>query len=83
MEHTLHPWVVFMILPVFALANVGLNPVTLGIAMGLFMGKPIGITLFSYMAARAGIASLPENVRWSHISGTGMLGESALPSRCL
>ncbi len=86
LEHALHPWVVFLILPLFALANAGLtlqgmspenaisHPVALGIALGLFVGKPVGITIFSYLAVKTGIASLPESVRWPHIMGAGMLG---------
>jgi NhaA family Na+:H+ antiporter len=86
LEHALHPWVIFLILPIFALANAGLtfqemsmseavfHPVTLGITLGLFLGKPVGITIFSYLATKAGIASLPEGVRWSHIFGAGLLG---------
>ena len=42
--------------------------------MGLFLGKPIGITLFSFLAVKTGIAMLPAEVRWSHIIGAGMLG---------
>jgi len=86
MEHALHPWVAFIILPLFALANAGLtfneisfpqvfsNPVTLGILAGLFIGKPIGITLFSYLAVKTRMASLPEGICWSHIWGASMLG---------
>jgi NhaA family Na+:H+ antiporter len=86
LEHALHPWVAYSILPIFALTNAGLtlqgmpmgeavtHPVTLGIMLGLLIGKPIGITLFSYISTRIGIASLPENVRWTHIAGAGMLG---------
>jgi len=86
LEHALHPWVVFMILPIFALGNAGLSfegmtlsgslghPVTLGVILGLFVGKPIGITLFSYAAVRTGLATLPEEVGWGHVLGAGMLG---------
>jgi Na+:H+ antiporter, NhaA family len=84
--HALHPWVAFFILPIFAMANTGLifrgmvfsevisNPVILGIVFGLVVGKPIGILLFSYLSVKTGIASLPQEVRWSHILGGAMLG---------
>ena len=84
--HALHPWVAFLILPLFAMGNTGLifrgivfseavsNPVILGIIFGLVVGKPIGILLFSYLSVKTGIASLPLEVRWSHIFGGAMLG---------
>jgi NhaA family Na+:H+ antiporter len=84
--HALHPWVAFLILPLFAMGNTGLifrgivfseavsNPVILGIIFGLVVGKPIGILLFSYLSVKTGIASLPQEVRWSHIFGGAMLG---------
>lgn len=86
MEHSLHPWIAFGLLPVFAFANAGLSlegvnlasifahPVTIGISLGLLLGKPVGITLFSYVAVKTNIAVLPAGVRWSHIIGAGMLG---------
>ena len=84
--HALHPWVAFLILPLFAMGNTGLifrgivfsemvsNPVILGIIFGLVVGKPIGIMLFSYLSVKTGLASLPQEVRWSHIFGGAMLG---------
>ncbi len=84
--HALHPWVAFLILPFFALGNTGLtfhnivfselfsSPVIIGIIFGLVFGKPIGIMLFSYVSVKTGIASLPQDVRWSHIFGGAMLG---------
>jgi NhaA family Na+:H+ antiporter len=84
--HALHPWVAFVILPLFAMGNTGLvfrgivfsemvsNPVILGIIFGLVVGKPIGIMLFSYISVKSGMASLPQQVRWSHILGGAMLG---------
>lgn len=84
--HKLHPWVSFGIMPIFALANAGIslhgievsqlvnNPIHQGIALGLFFGKPIGITLFSMIAVRLNLASLPTGLAWSHIVGTGFLG---------
>jgi Na+:H+ antiporter, NhaA family len=84
MEQGLHPWVTFVIMPLFALANAGIplsgqlakaliEPVTLGVAIGLVLGKPVGITLASWVAVRAGWASLPDNVSWMHIHGAGWL----------
>ena len=86
LEHSLHPWVAFVLLPLFAFANAGLSlkgidltsivhqPLTLGITLGLFLGKPVGIFLFSLLAVKTNIAVLPAEVRWSHIVGAGMLG---------
>jgi NhaA family Na+:H+ antiporter len=85
-EHWLHPYVAFLILPIFALGNAGLtlsaesmtqallNPVTLGIMLGLVVGKPLGIALFAYFAVKSGLASLPENVNWVQLIGVGLLG---------
>jgi NhaA family Na+:H+ antiporter len=84
LEHALHPWVTFLIMPLFAMANAGVSlsrdlgnavaqPITLGIVLGLVLGKPIGVTLASWLAVRLGLASLPENVSWSHIHGAGWL----------
>jgi NhaA family Na+:H+ antiporter len=85
LEHGLHPWVAFFIMPVFALANAGVElgagfvealtaQVTLGVIVGLVAGKQIGITLFSWLAVRAGWASLPKGVSWQHIYGAAILG---------
>jgi NhaA family Na+:H+ antiporter len=86
MEHALLPWVIFGILPLFAFFNAGLsfenmptstaftNPVVLGCLLGLFIGKPVGIGLASYLAVRLNLATLPANVEWHHIYGAGMLG---------
>ena len=84
LEHALLPFVTFMILPIFALANAGVvlniglmesinHPVTLGIIFGLFLGKPIGILIFSWLAVRSGIAVLPAQVTWKHILAVGIL----------
>ncbi|MBV7314241.1 Na+/H+ antiporter NhaA [Shewanella sp. NIFS-20-20] len=78
LEHSLHPWSTFLILPVFAFANAGvalgnmsldmlLSPVPLGIAAGLALGKPIGVMLFSYIAVKLGVAELPAGITWRHI----------------
>jgi NhaA family Na+:H+ antiporter len=84
LEYALHPWVTFLIMPLFALANAGVSlsgdlgnvvtqRVTLGVVLGLVLGKPIGVTLASWLAVRSGLASLPENVSWKQIHGAGWL----------
>jgi NhaA family Na+:H+ antiporter len=83
-EHSIVPWVAFGIMPLFALANAGValepeviqgvgSPVVLGIALGLLIGKPIGIGIFSWLAVRLGIAGLPAGVRGMHFLGVGLL----------
>ena len=85
LEHILHPWVAFAIIPVFALANAGVSlgdvgvdgltsTVTLGILLGLVVGKPAGIVLFSWLAVRLGIASIPRDIGWTQIVGASLLG---------
>ncbi len=85
LEHALHPWVVFAVMPLFALANAGvvlgedfaatlLNPVSLGILAGLVLGKQFGITLFAWLAIKTGLSELPEDMTWRHIYGAGWLG---------
>jgi len=84
LEHALHPWVVFAIMPIFALANAGVplggsigealsSPVALGIVAGLVVGKQLGITLFAWLAVRSGFSELPEGIGWRHIYGVGWL----------
>lgn len=84
-QHFLHKPVAFFILPLFAIGNTaitispdwheGLNhPNTLGIILGLVIGKPLGIVLFSSIGITAGLCALPKNLRWAHILGAGMLG---------
>ncbi len=84
LEHALHPWVTFAIMPLFALANAGVHlsgdggklvvqPITLGIIIGLLLGKPLGVTIAAWLAVRLGPASLPANVSWRHIHGAGWL----------
>ncbi len=84
LEHQLEPVVKRMILPVFALANAGValdggfvtalaHPVSLGIVLGLTIGKPLGILSFSFIAVRVRLAELPVGIRWSHVAGVGML----------
>lgn len=79
--HALHPWVTFAIIPLFALANSGvrfspealLHPVGIGIALGLLIGKPLGIVGVSLIAAKLGWAQLPRGVQAKHLAGVGML----------
>ena len=84
LEHTLHPWVAFGVLPVFAFANAGVpmtglsisdvaHPVPLGIVGGLFLGKQIGILALCWLATRLRLASLPEGVNWWQLHGTALL----------
>jgi NhaA family Na+:H+ antiporter len=80
-ENDLHPWVGFIIIPVFALANAGVainskvifNPVAIAVVLGLFIGKPIGIALFSWLAVKMGLGSLPSDLNWPTILGGGCL----------
>jgi NhaA family Na+:H+ antiporter len=85
LEHALHPWVAFAIMPVFALANAGIligddflsslgEPVSIGVVAGLAIGKPVGILLAAWIAVRAGIASMPQGLSWMLLLGGGMLG---------
>ncbi len=80
LEHDLHTPVAFVILPVFAFVNAGLalsgigvdellHPVTVGVAAGLFLGKPVGILAFVAIAAVVGLAALPRGVTWAQIAG--------------
>jgi NhaA family Na+:H+ antiporter len=81
LEHLLHPWVSFVIMPLFALANAGVSvslsdfgsPVAVAVATGLVIGKPLGIGLVSWLAVRVGLAALPEGVTWSVLLGGGLL----------
>jgi NhaA family Na+:H+ antiporter len=81
LETRLHPWVGFVVMPLFALANAGVHvelaqlthPLALAVALGLLLGKPIGIVLFSYLAIRLGVAKLPEGVNWWALLGGGCL----------
>ena len=84
LEHDLHAMVAFIILPIFAFANSGLNvsdmgvdelmhPVTIGIALGLFVGKQLGVFSFAWLAVKMGFAKLPGNVNWALIYGVSIL----------
>jgi len=85
LEHTLHPWVSYLIVPVFALANAGValsadgireaagSGLTLGVVTGLVIGKPAGILIFSWVAVRSGLATLPASVGFVHLLGAGLI----------
>jgi NhaA family Na+:H+ antiporter len=84
LEHSLHPWVAFCILPIFAFANAGVNlagmslrslldPIPLGILLGLFVGKQIGVFAFSWVAVKAGLARLPSGVTFAQVYGASIL----------
>jgi NhaA family Na+:H+ antiporter len=84
LEHTLHPWVAFGVLPVFAFANAGvsiagltiadaLHPVPIGIVTGLFLGKQIGVVVLCALAVRLRVAVLPDQVGWWQLHGTALL----------
>jgi NhaA family Na+:H+ antiporter len=86
MEHALSPWVAFLVLPLFALSNAGINfadiqlanalvdPTTLGTILGLVLGKFLGISGFSWLAVHFGMGKLPGGVRWRHLLGAAWLG---------
>jgi len=84
LEHALHPWVAFFIMPIFALANAGVdlrtdiiaalvNPITLGIILGLVVGKQIGITFMAWLVTRMGLSRKINGVTWRQIYGASML----------
>ena len=84
LEHSLQPWITFCIMPIFALANAGVvvsaesfklltHPVALGIFFGLLFGKPIGITLLSWLTIKLKLAAMPNKTRWIEMIGAGML----------
>ena len=84
LEHSIEPWVNFMILPIFAFANAGVSfsgmklnllwdPVTLGIILGLFFGKQIGVMLFTYIGSLLRICKLPSDVSWTQYYGLSIV----------
>jgi NhaA family Na+:H+ antiporter len=85
LEHLLHPWTTLVIVPLFALANAGItiggdqvsdalsSRVTLAIVVGLVIGKPIGITLASWLAVRSGLGELPQGVTWRALVGVASI----------
>jgi NhaA family Na+:H+ antiporter len=85
LQHALHGWVAFGIMPLFAFANAGVplgqisfdgdaKWVFWGVTLGLTIGKPLGIVTVSWLAARSGVAALPTGVRWSHVTVVGLAG---------
>ncbi len=81
LESRLHPWVSFVIMPVFALANAGIpldsasptDTVSVAVIAGLVIGKPVGITIFSALTVALRIGQLPRGVTWPAIVGAGFL----------
>lgn len=85
MEHALSPWVTFLVIPLFALSNAAIDfhaielgrtlshPVTMGVMLGLVLGKFIGISCFSWLAIKLRIARLPAGVAWRHLLGAAWL----------
>ncbi len=83
-EHAISPYVAFGIMPLFAFANAGVSlqgisfsslllPVPLGILMGLFVGKQLGVFIFSYISIKTGFAQMPNNSNWFTLYGVGIL----------
>lgn len=84
-QEALHPWVAFVIMPLFALANAGVNfhgaqlsdaaaiPVVYGVVMALVFGKPIGVVLATFLLVRTGLCKLPEQVTWRGVMLVGLL----------
>ena len=84
LEHGLHPWVAYGVLPIFAFANAGvaltglaledfMAPITLGVAVGLFAGKQLGVFGATFLAVKSGLARRPEGTNWLHIYGVACL----------
>jgi NhaA family Na+:H+ antiporter len=86
LEHDLNPWTTYLILPLFALANAGVvlsgegagqpslfDPIGVGILFGLVLGKPLGISLFSWLVVRLGWAELPSGVGWAQLFSASWL----------
>lgn len=82
LEHGLLPWTTYVILPIFALANAGVSlsldtglvsPVSVGILLGLVLGKPIGVSLFAWLAVRSGLARMPASISWRQLVSASFL----------
>jgi NhaA family Na+:H+ antiporter len=84
LEYSLHPWVAFGIMPLFALANAGIvigsdffsslqNPISLGVAAGLILGKFLGILSFCWIMVKLKLARLPKHANWKHLTGVALL----------
>jgi len=86
MEDKIYPFSNYFILPLFAFANAGVNisqgaetggifnPISLGIIIGLIVGKPLGILIFSWLSVKLGLAELPQGVKWKYIAGVACFG---------
>ena len=86
LERMIHPWSSYVILPLFALANAGIefsegtlgeamsSSVTIGVFAGLVLGKLVGITLFPWVASRLGLVDLPRGITWVHVAGVALVG---------
>lgn len=86
LERIIHPWSSYVILPLFALANAGIefsegtldralsSSVTIGVFAGLVIGKLVGITLFPWVASRLGLVELPRAITWLHVAGVALVG---------
>jgi NhaA family Na+:H+ antiporter len=83
-EYSLHPWVMYIIMPLFALVNAGVKidtaaisglfgSISMGVFFGLFLGKPIGIALFSWLSVKCKIAYLPRGAKWNQLIGVGFM----------
>jgi len=83
-EHALHPWVSFVIMPLFAFANAGVrifgnaaaasrHPISLGVVLGLFLGKPLGVWLFARVSVKARMAAAPPDLSWTELLGVAWL----------
>ncbi|MFV1942186.1 Na+/H+ antiporter NhaA [Pseudomonas luteola] len=84
LEHTLHPYTAFLVIPIFGFANAGVSfngvslasmmgSVPLGIALGLLVGKQVGVFSFAWLSIRLGLAELPEHATWKQLYGIGLL----------
>jgi Na+:H+ antiporter, NhaA family len=84
-EHALQPWISFLVMPLFAFANAGVrilgnglaavtHPVSVAVALGLFVGKPLGIWLFAWASAKTGLATPPAELTWGSLFGAACLG---------
>ena len=81
LEMMLHPWVSFVVMPLFAFANAGMplstaelgNPITLAVFVGFTIGKPVGVVTFGWLAVRSGLARRPADMGWGLLAGGGLL----------
>ena len=84
LEQALHPWVVYVVMPLFALANAGIelpssvgdvlsSPITLGVLLGLVLGKPLGIVGLAFLVSKLGWGRLGQGLTWSHVIGIGVM----------